>query len=262
MTSNIELEPSSELIDTSKITAIALCGGLGTRMNPVTKNLLPKSLVLVDAKPLLDYSIHPLVSAGIKRFIFAVSHRADQVIDYVKKSDYGVRQDFSIEPIASGVTSAVKFALNSFDIDSPITVFDTDVVRIGLDFKDAYRFHVENRAKTTLVCASTHNPKDSNFIVEQDGLQEAALIVLHGSASVPLPAVIKCGMIITSKETARFIRDNPDIGGNWIDLTEALSTLGDMKVYLPPSPILYHNVNTPNELIEAEKELQSLSANK
>ncbi|MGH1421474.1 MAG: nucleotidyltransferase family protein [Hyphomonas sp.] len=65
-------------------TAIVLAAGLGTRMRPLTDDC-PKPLVEVRGKPLMDYTLDSLVSAGVERAIVNVHYLADQVEAHLKK---------------------------------------------------------------------------------------------------------------------------------------------------------------------------------
>lgn len=61
--------------------AVILCGGLGTRLRPITDNL-PKPMVPVNGKPFLHYLIEQLAEQGIKRFLLLTGYLGNQVADY------------------------------------------------------------------------------------------------------------------------------------------------------------------------------------
>ena len=58
--------------------AMVLAAGLGTRLRPIT-NTMPKPLVPIAGKPMIDYGLDALAEAGIKRAVVNVHHFADQM---------------------------------------------------------------------------------------------------------------------------------------------------------------------------------------
>lgn len=59
-------------------TAMVLAAGLGTRMRPITDRV-PKPLVTVGGRTLLDHTLDPLAAAGVRTAVVNVHHLADQI---------------------------------------------------------------------------------------------------------------------------------------------------------------------------------------
>ena len=58
--------------------AMVLAAGLGTRMRPIT-DTIPKPLVRIGGKPMIDYTLDSLVEAGVEQAVINVHHFADQM---------------------------------------------------------------------------------------------------------------------------------------------------------------------------------------
>ncbi|MDI7863022.1 nucleotidyltransferase family protein [Rhizobiaceae bacterium n13] len=67
-------------------SAMVLAAGLGTRMRPIT-NTIPKPLVPIAGKPMIDYVLETLAAAGVKRAVVNVHHHADQVIAHLGRHE-------------------------------------------------------------------------------------------------------------------------------------------------------------------------------
>lgn len=94
-----------------KIKAIIPAAGLGTRFAPITKTI-PKEMLPLGTRPLLEYSIQELLSAGIKEIIVIISSRKDLIKDYF--SDYsGIH--FVYQKEALGLGHAINCAKDFFN---------------------------------------------------------------------------------------------------------------------------------------------------
>lgn len=92
-------------------TAI-LCGGLGTRLYPLTQSR-PKALVEVLGEPFIAHQLRLLAENGIQRVVLCVGHHGDQIRDFVGDgSRFGVQADYSIDgPTLLGTAGAIRQAL-------------------------------------------------------------------------------------------------------------------------------------------------------
>lgn len=67
--------------------ALLLAAGLGTRLRPVT-NSVPKCLVPVNGKPLLEYWLDNLSRVGVDEFLINTSYLSEQVEEFINSSKY------------------------------------------------------------------------------------------------------------------------------------------------------------------------------
>lgn len=123
--------------------------GLGTRLKPLTDHM-PKALVPVAGKPMLEHVISKLKSAGFDEIVINVHHFADQIIDFLKEKDnFGIRiwiSDESEELLDTG--GGIKKAAPYFD--EPFLVHNADILS-NIDLKAMYNYHLTSSNDATLL---------------------------------------------------------------------------------------------------------------
>ncbi len=79
--------------------AIIFCGGLGTRLRPITDDL-PKPMVPVLDKPFLEYLLEQLAIQGIERFLLLTGYMGEVIYEYFGDgSSWGWEIEYSVGPI-------------------------------------------------------------------------------------------------------------------------------------------------------------------
>lgn len=86
--------------------ALLLAAGLGTRLRPLTETV-PKCLVPIHGKPLLDYWLEHLFAADIERVLINLHWLPDTVREHVGRSPYRDRVDLVHEPELLGTGGTV-----------------------------------------------------------------------------------------------------------------------------------------------------------
>ena len=108
--------------------AMVLAAGLGTRMRPLT-DTLPKPLVRVDGRALIDHMIDRLEEAGIAEIIVNLHHLGDQIETHLKgRTASAIRFIQEDERLETG--GGVKNALTMFD-GAPFVVANADALLLN-----------------------------------------------------------------------------------------------------------------------------------
>ncbi len=108
--------------------AMILAAGLGTRLKPLT-DTMPKALVTVGGKPLLDHVIRKLMGQGYDHFVVNIHHFGQQIVDYVGQQDYAPLVYFSDESDCLLETGGgLKKAQDLFAPDKPILLHNVDIL--------------------------------------------------------------------------------------------------------------------------------------
>ncbi len=129
--------------------AMIFAAGLGTRLKPLTDHM-PKALVPVAGKPMLEHVIDKLKAAGFDEIVINVHHFAQQIIDFVKaKDNFGIQiwiSDETEELLDTG--GGIKKAAHFFD--EPFLVHNADILS-NVDLKALYEHHIASGNDATLL---------------------------------------------------------------------------------------------------------------
>ena len=128
--------------------AMILAAGLGTRLKPLT-DTMPKALVPVGGKPLLDIQIDKLQQAGYDRFVVNVHHFAQQIVDHVnERKEKILISDETSELLETG--GGLKKAQGLFRDDEPILIHNVDILD-NVDYEWFRRQHQDDEDAVLLV---------------------------------------------------------------------------------------------------------------
>jgi len=107
--------------------AVILAAGRGKRMRELTA-AIPKPMVLICGKPVLEYIIDGLRDAGIERVLLVVGYRKQTIIDYFQRgSGFGVQIEYAEQVTQDGTGRAVELA-KSFCEDNSFILSYGDIL--------------------------------------------------------------------------------------------------------------------------------------
>ena len=109
--------------------ALIFAAGLGTRLRPIT-DTMPKALVPVGGKPLLEHVATKLIAAGYDELVINVHHFADQIRDYVAdRGGWGVQVAFSDETdLLRETGGGIRHAAPLLTGPEPFLVHNVDIL--------------------------------------------------------------------------------------------------------------------------------------
>lgn len=125
---------------------VILAGGKGTRLRPYT-TILPKPLMPVGERPILEIVIGQLKAAGIGKITMAVNHMADIIMAFFGNGEkFGVEITYSIEDKPLGTVGPLK---EIRDLPESFLVMNGDILT-DIDYADLYSKHLSAGADLTI----------------------------------------------------------------------------------------------------------------
>lgn len=142
--------------------AVIMAGGKGTRLASVTKNI-PKPMVPIEGKPLLEYQIENLKENGITDIIIIIGHLGDVIQNYFGDGNkLGVNISYYVEKTPLGTAGALAEIKDRLE-ETFFLVFGD--LFININYKRFFVFHKEYEAFITLFAHPNSHPYDSDIIV-------------------------------------------------------------------------------------------------
>lgn len=181
--------------------AILLAGGLGTRLRPLTDSV-PKCMVAIAGRPLLDYWFEALAAAGIRDVLINTHHLPGPVRHYlIGKNAQGFRtvETFEEELLGSAGTIAANagWADNADDI---VIVYADNLSDLDIaEFLAAHRSHGE---PMTMLLFHAPNPKACG-IAELD--RDGRIIGFEEKPATPKSDLANAGVYVVSADAWREI---------------------------------------------------------
>ena len=141
------LHVNNELAD---VPVVIMAGGQGTRLKPIT-NIIPKALVPLGEKPIMEIIADQFVHCGVTQFFASVNYKADLIQKYfneIPHKKYSIAYTDENQPL--GTIGSISLLKNK--IHSSFFVSNCDIL-IDQDFSDVYRFHKTNNNELTVISA-------------------------------------------------------------------------------------------------------------
>lgn len=128
--------------------------GMGTRLKPLT-DTMPKALVPVAGRPMLEHVILKLKAAGFTEMVINIHHFGEQIIDFLHANQsFGVTIHISDEreqllDTGGGIKKARIFFEQS---DEPFLIHNVDILS-DVDLKALYESHIQSGSVATLLAS-------------------------------------------------------------------------------------------------------------
>ena len=132
------------------IPVVIMAGGKGTRMRPIT-NVIPKPLIPIGEKAIVEHIVNRFVDLGSKRFFFSINYLGEMIKNYFKRiSDKPYSVDFFMEDKPLGTAGSLH--LMKDQLNETFIISNCDIL-VDQDYSEIIQYHRENNFQITMVAA-------------------------------------------------------------------------------------------------------------
>lgn len=230
-------------------TAVVQAGGKGTRMLELTKDLIPKPLLQLNGKPMIQWQIENVRKYGIREFVIILGHLGEKIEEYFgdgNSLDVHISYIYETEPLGSaGALYYLKSQLKTSDF---LLIYGD--VMFDVDWHRMISFHENKNGLATLLVHPNSHPFDSDLVILDDEQCVIAFDSKTNHRDYWYDNCVNSGLYILSKDILNVISEVKRL-----DLEKDIlkNLLEKQKVYGYLTPEYVKDAGTPERFLQVEK---------
>ena len=235
--------------------ALFLAGGKGVRLQPLTDKL-PKPMVPIMNKPLIERTMVNLKRSGITEIIISSCYKSRYIEDYFGNGEkLGLKIQYIVEDLPLGTGGAIKNTELQFD--EPYIVFNSDILS-DINITDMLSYHKEKGAIATIAVTEVSDPSMYG-VIEYDTNGYATSFVEKPKPEQIFSNFINAGICIFEPEILKEIPENivvsmeRDIFPNLLEKNFKLAIYKDSSYWM--------DIGTLEKYIQAHKDILNNKCN-
>lgn len=224
--------------------AFILCGGRGERLKPITDNI-PKPMVPVAGKPILEYQMDLLRNHGIRDVVLLVGWHGEAIEDYFgdgRESGMHIAYSYEDPNNRLGTAGPIKAARDK--VDGAFIVMNGDIIS-NMNISSIVRFHTAMECWGTISMINMPSPYG---IIDMDGTH-----IVRFREKPVLPYKMNAGLYVLEPEVIDYM---PDVGSIETDVFPKIAELGKLCGY-DSTGIYWSDVGTHKDLDKVNKDVKA-----
>ena len=231
--------------------AVIQAGGAGTRLKTITGDL-PKVMVELNGKPIIEWQIESLKRSGIQDLVIIISKNGKLISDYCGDGKkFGVNISYIKEESPLGTAGGLYFAKEIIRDDFILCFGD---LMLDVDWMRFHRFHKEKGSSLTAFAHPNSHPFDSDLLVTNDEEKITKIDSKHNVRDYYYENLTNAGLYVCSKEVLDFIKEPEKIDFEKVVLKHFVE---EGKAFAYRSSEYVKDCGTPDRYYSVEKDLKN-----
>lgn len=185
--------------------AVIMAGGKGTRLLDITTDAIPKPLVQVDNKPLLDHVIEHAIENGCDNIIICTGHLGHKIQEHIATKQYNAKIYVSQEKKPLGTAGALHLIKDLLEDEFLILYAD---VYSTINIKKLFQFHKKRKADATIAVHLSDHPQDSTIVKINKNGKYLEMIEKPGDKWPQYGNLTQTSLYLVKKKVLNFIQQN------------------------------------------------------
>ncbi len=190
-----------------KVNGIVLAAGIGVRLRPVT-DFIPKPLLPVDGRPLLESIIMKMKSAGVAKLAINTHHLAERIENFIGNSQYSGYAALYHEKEILGTGGPLVNARELLSEGDCFVLYNGDILS-DIDIGKIVEFHMASGKIATMVLL---NGPENRVLVALDAKNSGTVVDILGKlgkTSSSARLMTYAGIAVFSKEIFKYLPEHP-----------------------------------------------------
>ncbi len=227
------------------VVGVILAAGAGTRIRPLSDHL-PKPILPVGNRPMLEYQLDMLREAGIHDVYIVVGRAGAKIMSALGD---GSKQGLHLRYVEQGEALGIAHALGTLEpfIRSPFIVFLGDIFFVADSLGPAIAEVVSGKVQVNLISKVEPSPDmiRRNFVIIDDGAGRVRRVI---EKPKEVPTNLKgCGIYVLDPHVFDAIRRTPRSPlRNEHEITDTMQILIDDGLVVRHTPIVREDINVTN----------------
>lgn len=230
--------------------AVIMAGGKGTRIASVNSEV-PKPMISIAGKPILEWQIQCLRSQGISDITLIIGHLGDVIRTYLGNgAPFGVEISYIVEEVPLGTAGGLFFLKDAIKDD--FLLLNGDII-FDIDIERFYSAHKRNGSMVTLFTHPNNHPYDSGIIISDTSGK--VLNWLHKEdPRTWYKNRVNAGLHMLSPKVLELLTERKKVDLDR-DLLKPMIPTGQIYVY--DSPEYVRDMGTPDRYYAVERDIRT-----
>lgn len=231
--------------------AVILAGGKGTRLGVLTRDI-PKPMVELAGKPIVQYQVELCARSGVEEIIFIVNHLGSAIEEFFGDgSDFNIPISYHYEEKPLGTVGGLVEIQDRFEKDFLVLYGD---VMMEMDLKRLANFHKEKQSEATLVVHPNDHPYDSDLIELDEDQRVRSVLPKPHPDGLRYHNMVNAAVYLFSTNIFNFLEKGvkADFGRDIFP-----KVFDKMNMFGYNTPEYLKDMGTPDRLDQVEKDVLS-----
>lgn len=236
--------------------AVVLCAGKGTRIREITEGEIPKPMIEVENKSILERTLEWLKNYDVDEVLINLNHQGEEIQDYFGSSHKGLDITYYWEEELLGTAGALSQMED--DLEEEFFVIYGDIVT-DLDLDDLHEVQASSNASGTVVVYRGEEDLSEASIISLDSKNRIeAFIEKPGRETISEfegEVWTNAGVYCLSPEILKYIEEGKDFSHDIFP--EVLKGSGSLKGFKLPEDAYWHEVGNPERFGKLKEDVEN-----